>query len=330
MMAGDRWLARALRAVGESADALGESRLSVLIFHRVLAEPDPWLQGEMDAQRFDRLLSLIASAFKVLSLGDAVALQDAGQLPARALTITFDDGYADNAQVALPLLRRHGLPATFFVATGFLDGGRMWNDTVIETLRRCSQPHIDLSPWGAGVMPLGTPALGRAAFERVLAKVKYFSLQERDLALAQLHVAAGRPVLPDTLMMTSDEVRSLHQAGMELGGHTVRHPILSVLPDEEAEQEIRDGRSALQAMSGSPVEVFAYPNGGPGRDYDQRHVAMVKRLGFKTAVSTAPGVAMAGTDRFQVPRFTPWDPSPWRWAGRLMHQRAFGTSPLLA
>ena len=330
MTGADRWLARGLRALGAGADALGESRLSVLIFHRVLPEPDPWLLGEMDAQRFDRLLSLIGNAFQVFTLGHAIALQDSGRLPPRALTITFDDGYADNAQIALPLLRRHGLPATFFVATGFLDGGRMWNDTVIETLRRCTLANIDLSPWGAGVVPLGTPALGRAAFEQVLAKVKYFSLSEREQALAQLHAAAGRPALPDTLMMTSGELRALHQAGMELGGHTVHHPILSVLPDAQAESEIRAGRDTLKAITGAPVEVFAYPNGAPGRDYDQRHVAMVKRLGFKTAVSTAPGVVTASSDRYQVPRFTPWDPSPWRWAGRLMHQRAFGTSPNLA
>ena len=67
-----------------------------------------------------------------------------GRLPPRALAITFDDGYADNRTVAAPLLERHGLPCTFFVATGFLDGGRMWNDTLIETVRRAPGQTLDL------------------------------------------------------------------------------------------------------------------------------------------------------------------------------------------
>ena len=116
------------------------ARLSVLIFHRVLPEPDPLFPDEMHARRFDVLCGWLTSWFKVLPLDEAVARLKAGTLPARAVCITFDDGYADNHHVALPILRRHGLVATFFIATGFLDGGRMWNDTVIEAIRACKMP----------------------------------------------------------------------------------------------------------------------------------------------------------------------------------------------
>ena len=67
-----------------------------------------------------------------------------GSLPDRAVTVTFDDGYADNAEVALPILQRHGVPATFFVATGYLNGGRMWNDSIIEAIRRAPATELDL------------------------------------------------------------------------------------------------------------------------------------------------------------------------------------------
>ena len=107
-------------------------RLSILIYHRVLARPDPLFPYEVDAKRFGQHLNLLKRFFTVIPLHDAVHLLARGKLPARAACITFDDGYADNAQVALPILQKHGMCATFFIATGFLDGGQMWNDKVID------------------------------------------------------------------------------------------------------------------------------------------------------------------------------------------------------
>jgi len=316
-----RWLARSARALGSAAELVASQRLSVLIFHRVLAQPDPIFPGEMHAARFEQLLAVLAEAFEVLPLSQAVQLQSLAQLPPRALAITFDDGYADNAEIALPLLQKQGLCATFFVATGFLDGGRMFNDSVIETLRRSKLQRIDLSLFGDGVRPLGSAAERCAAIEAVLKHVKYLSLAGREEELAVLHASAGSPVLPTDLMMRSEQVRQLHQAGMEIGGHTVRHPILQVLGDEEAEQEISAGRQRLQDLIQAPVDVFAYPNGKPGQDYGRREVEIVKRLGFKAAVSTSKGVVTPESDRFQLPRFSPWDRSALRFAGRLLQQR---------
>ena len=106
--------------------------------------------------------------------------------------------------------------------------------------------------------------------------------------------------------------------------------ILRVLPDSEAEAEIAEGRNRLQTLIGAPVDVFAYPNGKPGRDYDRRHVDMVKKLGFKAAVSTAPGVVQQGSSCLELPRFSPWDRDSARWMARLMHQRMVGKRPALA
>ena len=309
----------------DAADALAGTRLSIVIFHRVLPEPDPLFPGEMHAAQFDALCAELARCFCVMTLCDAMAARAAGRLPARALVITFDDGYADNATVALPILQRHGLQATFFVATGFLDGGRMWNDTVIETLRRTRLDRVDLPAAGLSAWPLQTVAQRRAAIDRALPLIKYLSLHEREPALQDLHAALGGPALPDDLMMTSEQVLHLHRAGMEVGGHTVRHPILRAIPDEQARGEILLGRQQLQAITGDVVDSFAYPNGGPDRDYDLRHVAMVRDAGFRWAVSTAHGVVQRGdVDQYQLPRFSPWDRSAPRWALRLALQRAFG------
>ncbi|MBL8342370.1 MAG: polysaccharide deacetylase family protein [Rubrivivax sp.] len=312
-----------MRAV---VDGLGAPRLSVLLFHRVLPAPDPMFPDLVDAERFDALVRMLASAYRILPAGEAASRLAEGTLPAGALSITFDDGYADNAEVALPILRRHGVPATFFIATGFLDGGRMFNDSVIECVRAAPGEQADLAGFGLGQCPLATPHDRRAVVERLLPQVKYIGLDEREDFIARLCRCLHVSRLPGALMMRSEQVRELRRAGMEIGAHTVRHPILRVVDDAQAEREIRQGRDELQGLIDAPVRLFAYPNGRPLQDYDTRHVEMVRRIGFQAAFSTAPGTATAASDAMQLPRFTPWDQTTARWMARLLHMRTFGAA----
>ncbi len=298
----------------EAAERLGNGpRLSVLIFHRVHAVEDPLFSREITAERFDQMMALVSRGFRVLDLERAARDLAAGRLPSRAIAITFDDGYADNHDIALPILKKHGLPATFFVATGFLDGGRMWNDTVIECLRRCTKRTVDLHSLGLPALSLETPLQRRAAIDRVLPVIKYLPLAQRESALRTVHDACGHPKLPNNLMMTRAQVRALAEAGMSIGAHTVNHPILCKQDDAAAEDEIVRGRADLEAVTGKPVSLFAYPNGRPGQDYVEVHVEMVRRLGFVATASTATGVSRSGDDLHQLRRFTPWYPRPWRW-----------------
>jgi peptidoglycan/xylan/chitin deacetylase (PgdA/CDA1 family) len=294
----------------------GQRGLSILIYHRVLEQPDPLFPGEVDRVEFDRQLRLLKSLFNVIPLTEAVRHARAGTLPPRAACITFDDGYADNAEVALPLLRAHGLHATFFVATGFLDGGRMWNDTVIETVRRAPGQQIDARTLGLGTHSVETVAQRQAAIGALIGQLKYLPLDERLEQVARLAGLVGC-ALPDNLMMSSDQVRQLHRAGMEIGGHTVRHPILATLAPEEARAEIANGKEALEQLIGDKVRLFAYPNGKPGSDYRAEHVQIVRELGFEAAVSTAWGAQRGAADLYQLPRFTPWDRDRLRFTLRL-------------
>src|SRR5690348_9018674 len=98
--------------------AASHGRLSILIFHRILEEPDPLLLFEPCARQFDEILAHVKRQFNVLPLREAVVRLKARTLPSRAFCLTFDDGYADNLTVAAPLLVKHSLPATVFVATG--------------------------------------------------------------------------------------------------------------------------------------------------------------------------------------------------------------------
>jgi peptidoglycan/xylan/chitin deacetylase (PgdA/CDA1 family) len=292
------------------------ARLSVLIFHRVLARPDPLFPDEMDAARFDQLCGWLKSWFNVLPLDQAVASLQNGSLPARAACITFDDGYADNHQVALPILRRHGLAATFFIATGFLDGGRMWNDTIIETVRAFSEPVLDLQALGLGHHAVNSIDEKRAAIAAIIDSIKYRSVAERVAITEQLAgLAKVRP--PQDLMMSSQAVREMRRAGMQIGAHTVSHPILARLTTEQARDEIGQSKQFLEQLLGERVGLFAYPNGKPGVDYNTDSVTIARELGFDAAVSTHWGAVRSATDVFQMPRFTPWDRTRLRFGVRM-------------
>jgi peptidoglycan/xylan/chitin deacetylase (PgdA/CDA1 family) len=285
-------------------------RLSVLAYHRVLAERDPLLPDEPSAAEFERRMRWVKTNFNVLPLSKAVGALRADRLPPRALCITFDDGYADNFSIALPILKRLELPATFFVATGFLDGGCMFNDVVIEAVRGALAPQLDLDDLGLGRHALGSCEQRGRAIDRILARVRYFEPGRRSEVAREVARRAGAGMRTD-LMMTSVQVRALHAAGMEIGAHTVSHPILAEIDPQRARQEMAASRARLEEITGAPVRLFAYPNGTPLRDYRGEHAALAREVGFDAAVSAAWGAARAGDDLYQIPRFTPWDRADW-------------------
>lgn len=291
-------------------------RLSILIYHRVLPRPDPLLPSLPDVRLFDRQMALLKRCFHVMPLGLAVRHLRHGTLPERAACVTFDDGYADNAEWAVPVLQRHGLSATFFIASAYLDGGQMWNDDVIAHVRRASSNTLDMMALGCGIIPVATLAQKRQAIEVLLNRLKYLPYEER-LSISR-RLAPRRPY---DLMMRSDQVISLLAEGMEIGAHTHRHPILTAIPDALAHADIAEGKAALESITQVPVTLFAYPNGKFGPDYNERHIDMVRGLGFTAAVSTVAGAARVGSDLLQLPRFTPWEQDRPRFLWRLLANR---------
>lgn len=297
------------------------ARLSILIYHRVLPEPDTLLGCDPDAATFREHMRLLAARLNPLPLDEAVARLRAGTLPARAACVTFDDGYADNATVALPILREIGVPATFFIATAFLDGGRMFNDTIIEAVRGAPTGEIDLREEGLGIRRIAGDEDRRALVRDLITGLKYLEARERQARAERIAQAMGGN-LPRDLMMTTAQVQALANAGMVIGGHTVTHPILSRVDPDTARTEMRDGKAALERLTGRAVTLFAYPNGRPGKDYTAEHATMVREAGFEAAVSTAPGAARRDSDPYQLPRFTPWDRSPLGFGLRLARNLA--------
>lgn len=307
------------RFLGNRLSPAGSNgRLSILIYHRILAGQDPLFPHEATTDTFDAQMSRLKAVFNVLPLSEAIARLKKGTLPARAACLTFDDGYADNATIALPILQQHGLTATFFIATAYLNGGRMFNDTVIEAIRRTQHDILNLTELGLGQHDTASHEAKARAINQILPIVKHLPLEEREEKVARLCELATCGPLPDNLMMTTEQLMSLYMAGMEIGGHTARHPILSKLNEVEVRKEIAEGKEFLEAILGERIRLFAYPDGKPGADYLPEQASIVRDMGFDAAVSTHWGAVSRNSDIYQLPRFTPWSPKPSRFVPMLL------------
>lgn len=313
------WVAALLRGCATLVAGNGGGSLLVLVFHRVLPEPDPLLTEDPDVADFAAQMDVVRATCTVLPLAEAVERLYKQSLPSNAACITFDDGYANNLTCAAPILESKRLPATVFVTTGFLEGGRMWNDTVIESVRRAGG-ELDLTSIGLGRFELPDVAAKRRASQSLRRMLKYLDPEERDKKTSQIAEIVGHD-LPKDLMLSESQVQQLVGKGIDVGAHTVSHPILARMQDLTARSEILASKAMLEAVTGAPVRLFAYPNGQPQRDYLRRHVDMVREAGFCAAVSHAWGACHVSSDRFQLPRMKPWETSSVGFVGRLIYTR---------
>lgn len=294
----------------------GTSRLSILIFHRVLPARDVMRPDEPTQQHFDWQMRLLRQHFNPLSVEEGVRRLHDGTLPERAVCVTFDDGYADNLTCALPVLERYQIPASIFISTGFLDGGRMWNDTVREAVRIAPGEQLDLADIDLGAHALDTEVARLACAETVIKQIKHRDPAERARLVDAIAGRVGE--LPADLMLTTAQLRALSGGLITIGAHTVNHPILASVSASDAAQEIGESKRWLEDVLQQPVTQFAYPNGAPGVDYGLDHRDLVEGLGFRLALSTHWGVVSSDSDVLQLPRFTPWDSEPLRFAVRLL------------
>ncbi|HZF26861.1 MAG TPA: polysaccharide deacetylase family protein [Steroidobacteraceae bacterium] len=235
------------------------------------------------------------------------------RLPPAAVCITFDDGYRDNADVAMPILKRHGVAATFFVASAYVDGGMMWNDKVIEAVRVAP----DCAALVRAVLDRAPAAPTKLECARsIIAHLKYLDTAEREARADAVLRSAGAATL-SPLMMSRHQVAQLAVSGMEVGAHTVSHPILARTDDVAARIEIERSRAALEDIVQQEIASFAYPNGRPSRDFTWRDVELVRAAGFRQAVTTSWGVAGPACEQLQLPRAGIWRRGGWQLLGQL-------------
>ncbi len=277
-------------------------RLVVLNYHQVPEQADSLRPDQVDRHVFRQQLKTLKYFFNVVDLDYGVDAMRAGNLPPRAVAITFDDGYRDNHDVALEELLRAQCPATFFIATDYLDGGRMWNDTLIESIRLTQKNTLSLEAIGLeGSLRLATNQDRIQAIRTLIPAVKYLELSARQSAVDKL-ARVCEVELPNDMMMSSLQIKSLAEAGMGIGGHTSSHPILLKLPLADAVSDIIRGRDALTQLLGKEPRFFAYPNGKLGQDFSYEHTQVLPELGFDAAFTTQWGYVNKELPSFELPR----------------------------
>lgn len=308
-----------LHIVGEKIALLngGSHRLCVLNYHRILDKYDPLSESDPDIETFQWQMELLSECFNVLPLYDAVVALQKGQLPPRSVCITFDDGYQSVHDLALPILTRLSLPATVFVSSGFVEKENMWNDRIVEAVRTLPVGELDVRDFGMGVHRITDAASRNTVASQLTYSSKYMHPVLRTDLAQKLEQLAGS-VSGNDLMLTREMIRTLHGSGIEIGGHTISHPILTSVEDHVAREEIFGCKQQLEAIIGSTIRLFAYPNGKPGMDFDARHAVMAKEAGFCAAFTTAIGAASKSHDLFQLPRSRPWDKTPFTFGLRLL------------
>ncbi len=293
------------------------NRLLVLNYHRVHEHNDIFFSSDIDKVIFDWQIYLVSKYFNPLPLKDACAKLYDNCLPANAVVVTFDDGYKDNIENASPILNNYNISATFFIATGFLNGGIMWNDVIIESIKNTTKPYIDLTKIGLEKYPVNTDKQKGHAITESINKIKYLNVNKRLSLVAVINKQCEVNV-PTHMMMDDQDILELDQMGMEIGGHTKNHPILLSEPDLAVESEIIDGKVYLEKLLRHAITSFAYPNGKLNVDYTDKHAQMVDKAGFSQAVTTNWGLNTSSTSRFELFRFTPWDRTPIKFMLRIL------------
>ena len=315
--AGDSWqLARGSRRAWPRRRVSGPP-FQVLLYHRVNDERQVVFPG-VPTETFGAQMKLLAAHWNVLPLHSLLEAARRGDTPKRAAAITFDDGYRDNYDCALPVLRRLGLPATIFLATSPLESGELlWHDRVFDAFESARDP----VPFHGAVLPVASTAQRRQSVLTVLDHLRTLTPENRDREITSLVSGMGLPsATPSRRMMTWEEARSMQDAGIEFGAHTVSHPILSRMPHEDAVDEIRRSKETIEARLARPVKLFAFPN-GRRHDYTPALLDALPRMGFTGALTTEWGLNDRSTPPFEWRRVGAWGNDPALSAARLAWQR---------
>lgn len=270
--------------------AANRGRVLILTYHRFSRVRDPLATPEAD---FDAHLKYLKEHYTLVPLS-RVAEHYAGtrELPARAACVTIDDGFADAYEIAFPLLKRHGVPATLFVITDFLDGRAwMWTDKLRHVALNTSAERLSVETGGRSFeLKLAGRDSRLAAAGRVNSELKRLAPHAREESIERIADAHGvtLPQQPPAEFgpVTWEQARELDAGGVELGSHTVSHPILTTTDDAQLGRELHDSRARLEAELGRAVELFCYPNGA----FDARVRRETASAGYRCAVTTEPGL----------------------------------------
>jgi peptidoglycan/xylan/chitin deacetylase (PgdA/CDA1 family) len=278
----------------------------ILMYHRFSEQPRP---GHVHRTEFERQVDYLARHFNVMRMDqvlEAITGNPAGL--SNAVVITVDDGYLDFYEIAFPVLRKAGLPATLFLTTRFVDGGIwLWPDQVRYILQHSEYVEPLAIP---GFEQQGRRLLDQALRDTLWERIVNYLLSIEDSskqAWLQAFTAQQKIQLPATpcagyRSVNWEQVREMAAANIEMGAHTRTHPSLGRISEARLQDEVQGSVDDIARQTGRRPKSFCFPNGQPG-DYTEAVKAHVRQAGCMGAV-TAFFDSRVAADLYELRRFT--------------------------
>jgi peptidoglycan/xylan/chitin deacetylase (PgdA/CDA1 family) len=314
------WLKKALVQTGSLRLAARVARPSaaMLMYHSVVENPqltENSIGTSKSISVFEAHMRTLAQRFTPVTVDQIVDFANGGrELPPRAVAVTFDDGFLDNLEIALPILSRYAIPAIFYIMVGAVETGiTPWYCRINFALRTTRKRE-----WT-------DPEQGRV--------YKLENLQDRKVALSAAWEAGARKTgavqteyvrqieealeietVPSNLMLTWDQVRAVRKAGHTIGAHTITHPNLAHVTKDEAQSEIVGCKERLEKELGEPIRHFSYPHPALNPNYSHQTIEITREAGFKSAALTTCGAVHKGDEPLSLKRiYAANDLNQWVW-----------------
>ncbi len=295
----------ALRLVSPGAGA------AILMYHSVMPEPDAYsdsLGGIIHSESaFRAQMELLSRDYHPLRLDEVVdLLKSRKDLPRRSVVVTFDDGYTDNSEVAMPILNQLGIPATFYVTVECVEQQKLpWPSRLRLAFRKAK-----LRAWTdsrAKSWQLDDSDSRERAYLASCDACCQLSgkAQEDFVNRIEEQLQASTPGDSSSLMMSYDQVRSLAQHGHNVGSHTMTHPNMAYIPEQDAEAELAESKQHLERELNMTIKHFSYPCPAMSPHWNEKTVAQSRTVGYDSAVTTNGGVTRCGDNPLSLKRIRP-------------------------
>jgi len=303
--------------------SLRQAGVVILRYHSVLENP-----RDLDdvigcgivhsAAAFEQQMRLLSESFVPVTMDDVLDFAQRGKvLPRRAVAVTFDDGFADNATVAASIMARYGIRGAFYVSTGATPPHPLPWFIVLRRAFKCSNRKEMTSPLDGTQFNLGEPHGHRQAFQQACSHCAVLDLDEQVQWLAQLENLLEVEPFQDEygLMMTEGQIKALHSAGHIVGSHTISHPNIAHIPENRMKEELEQSKFELERVLNTSIAHFSYPSPILQPHYDERTIRLSREVGYSTAVTCTHGLVYPGDEPLACRRISvPESFAEFRWS----------------
>jgi len=300
---GKRWIKKSLTKSGllRLAGQFRPPQAIVLMYHSVLDDPQECADsigiGSINTTDiFRKQMEVLARNYHPVTVEDIrLFLAARKPMPPRAVAVTFDDGYADNAEVAAPVLNHLGIPGSFYLTVDSVDTGSWpWFCRLrraFATTKKKSWVDTTGRAWA-----LGEEAQREAALSTACSHLTRFvaGVQREILQAIEGDLDTEPPAPKKRLMMTWEQARKLSRGGHVVGSHSLTHPNMAHIADDDLNYELRESKRKMEDELAVPVVHFSYPAAILIVSWTERTVAASKQAGYQTAVTTTQGVVSEG------------------------------------